>query len=134
VGRIGKPEGYYFPLQLNNHLGTFPHTYFGLSPETAVEQVRDLLLQYESRDNRITTLNEKNPQSSDYWCNFEKFESQSPEVFDAESMNAQVITTNPGNPNEPLVQIDVADAQGNPVRLIDFSSAGKNDTYYSAFR
>ncbi|KKT07680.1 MAG: hypothetical protein UV78_C0001G0017 [Parcubacteria group bacterium GW2011_GWA2_43_17] len=56
VGRIGKPEGYYFPLQLNNHLGSFPHTYFGFSPETTIQQVRDLLLKYESRDNRITEI------------------------------------------------------------------------------
>lgn len=56
VGRIGKPEGYYFPPQLNNHLGTFPHTYFGWAPETTKEQVRERLLQYEEGDNRITEL------------------------------------------------------------------------------
>ncbi len=56
VGRIGKPEGYYFPVQLNNHLGTFPHTYFGWAPETTKEQVRERLLQYESGDTRITEL------------------------------------------------------------------------------
>jgi len=56
VGRIGKPEGYYFPAQLNNHLGTFPHTYFGWAPETTQAQVRERLLQYEHGDNRITEL------------------------------------------------------------------------------
>lgn len=56
VGRIGKPEGYYFPPQLNNHLGTFPHTYFGWAPETTKDEVRERLLQYESGDNRITEL------------------------------------------------------------------------------
>ena len=28
VGRKGKPEAYYYPPQLNNHPGEFPHTYF----------------------------------------------------------------------------------------------------------
>lgn len=31
VGREGKPEGYYFPPQLNATLGNFPHTYSGSS-------------------------------------------------------------------------------------------------------
>ena len=56
VGLIGKPEGYYFPPQLNNHLGHFPHTYFGWAPETTKEEVRKRLLQYETMDNRITEL------------------------------------------------------------------------------
>lgn len=56
VGRIGKPEAYYFPPQLNNHLGTFPHTYFGFTPETSRQEVRQRLLQYETADNRITEL------------------------------------------------------------------------------
>lgn len=56
VGRIGKPEAYYFPPQLNNHLGTFPHTYFGFAPETSRQEVRQRLLQYETADNRITEL------------------------------------------------------------------------------
>jgi len=56
VGRIGKPEGYYFPAQLNNYLGTFPHTYFGFAPETTKAQVRERLLRYEASDNRITEL------------------------------------------------------------------------------
>jgi hypothetical protein len=56
VGMIGKPEGYYFPAQLNNHLGTFPHTYFGWDPATTREEVRERLLQYEKSDNRITEL------------------------------------------------------------------------------
>ena len=56
VGLAGKPEGYYFPPQMNNHLGTFPHTYFGWAPETTKEQVRQRLLEYETGDNRITEL------------------------------------------------------------------------------
>jgi hypothetical protein len=56
VGRMGKPEAYYFPPQLNNHPGLFPVTYFGYDPDVTQEQVRERLLQYESGDNRITEL------------------------------------------------------------------------------
>jgi hypothetical protein len=56
VGRIGKPEAYYFPPQLNNHLGEFPVTYFGFDPDVTKEQVRERLLGFESGDNRITEL------------------------------------------------------------------------------
>ena len=56
VGRLGKPEAYYFPPQLNNHLGTFPVTYFGFDPDVTREQVRERLLQYTKGDNRITEL------------------------------------------------------------------------------
>ena len=56
VGRLGKPEAYYFPSQLNNHLGTFPATYFGFDPDVTREQVRERLLQYTKGDNRITEL------------------------------------------------------------------------------
>ena len=56
VGRLGKPEAYYFPPQLNNHPGTFPVTYFGYDPDVTKEQVRERLLRYESGDNRITEL------------------------------------------------------------------------------
>ncbi len=56
VGRIGKPEAYYFPPQLNNHLGDFPVTYFGYDPDVTPEMVKERLLRYESGDNRITEL------------------------------------------------------------------------------
>jgi len=57
VGKPGKPEAYYFPPQMNNHLGDFPHTYFGLHPETTTEQVRDKLIEFtKGGDNRITEL------------------------------------------------------------------------------
>ncbi|QJD84613.1 hypothetical protein [Cohnella herbarum] len=56
VGRMGKPEAYYFPPQLNNHLGQFPVTYFGYDPDATYEDVRDRLLQFESGDSRITEL------------------------------------------------------------------------------
>lgn len=56
IGRMGKPEAYYFPPQLNNHLGVFPATYFGYDPDVTQEEVRERLLQFESGDNRITEL------------------------------------------------------------------------------
>lgn len=56
VQRLGKPEAYYFPRQLNNHLGSFPHTFFGYDPDCTREQVRERLLRFESGDNRITEL------------------------------------------------------------------------------
>ena len=32
VGKLGKPESYYFPRQLNNYKGEFDATYFKMSP------------------------------------------------------------------------------------------------------
>ncbi len=56
VGRLGKPEAYYFPAQMNNYLGSFPATYFGFDPDVTIDEVRERLLQYEECDNRITEL------------------------------------------------------------------------------
>ena len=56
VGRLGKPEGYYFPPEMNNHPGEFPVTYFGFDPDTTKEMVRERLLMFEKSDNRITEL------------------------------------------------------------------------------
>jgi hypothetical protein len=56
VGRIGKPEAYFFPPQLNNHLGSFPATYFGFDPSVSKAQIRERLAAYEKGDNRITEL------------------------------------------------------------------------------
>jgi hypothetical protein len=56
IGMDGKPESYYFPVQLNNYGGEFPHTYFGLEPGTRPEQVRRCLENWNQGDNRITDL------------------------------------------------------------------------------
>ena len=56
VGMLEKPEAYYFPPQLNNHLGTFPATYFGFDPDVTKKQVRERLEHYLTGDNRITEL------------------------------------------------------------------------------
>jgi hypothetical protein len=53
VGREGKPEGYYFPPQLNLTSGNFPHTYFGLEPGTTRTQIRSCLEQWDKGDNNI---------------------------------------------------------------------------------
>lgn len=47
VGRLGKPEAYYYPPQLNNCPGEFPHTYFGFDPDVTREQVKERLLAFE---------------------------------------------------------------------------------------
>lgn len=57
VDKPGKPEAYYFPPQMNNHGGEFPYTFFGLHPETTVQQVIDKLEAFHAGgDNRITDL------------------------------------------------------------------------------
>ena len=56
VGAESKPEGYYFPVQLNNHGGTFPYTFFGLEPGTTKAQVRHCLEIWDQGDNHITDL------------------------------------------------------------------------------
>lgn len=53
VGREGKPEGYYFPPQLNATSGNFPHTYFGLEPGTTREDLRKCLGSWNNGDNGI---------------------------------------------------------------------------------
>lgn len=57
VGRVGKPESYYFPPQMNNHLGTTPWSFFGLNPGTTKEEVKQHLAGFGvAGDNRITDL------------------------------------------------------------------------------
>lgn len=56
VGQRGKPEAYYFPVQLNNHGGNFPFTFFGFEPGTTQAQVRDALKAFDKGDNHITDL------------------------------------------------------------------------------
>ncbi len=56
VGRIGKPEAYYFPPQYNFALDTFPYTFFGLEPGTTQDQVVDSLKRWNDGDNHILDL------------------------------------------------------------------------------
>ncbi|MCX7668305.1 MAG: hypothetical protein N2Z84_05190, partial [Atribacterota bacterium] len=56
VGRLGKPEGYYFPKELNNHGGYFPYTFFGLNPGVEKEDVYRCLENWDKGDNGILYL------------------------------------------------------------------------------
>jgi hypothetical protein len=56
IGQKGKPEAYYFPVQLNNHPGALPATYFGLAPDVTREQFLDRLMHWEQRDTHILDL------------------------------------------------------------------------------
>ncbi len=56
LGRLGKPEGYYFPPQLNYVGNNFPYTFFGLEPGTTREQVRSWLERWNEGDNGILDL------------------------------------------------------------------------------
>jgi hypothetical protein len=56
VGRLGKPEAYYFPPQYNFALDTYPYTFFGLEPGTTKDQVIDCLQRWNEGDNGILSL------------------------------------------------------------------------------
>lgn len=56
IGKHGKPEAYYFPIQYNQYMGRFPLTYFGFDPSTTKEQVKECIREYDNKDNRITEL------------------------------------------------------------------------------
>ncbi len=56
VDQTGKPEAYYFPVQLNNYGADFPYTFFGLKPGTTKEQLKKSLKNFHKGDNRITDL------------------------------------------------------------------------------
>jgi hypothetical protein len=56
VGRVGKPEAYFFPAQYNFALDTYPYTFFGLEPGTTVDEVMDCLKRWDEGDNGILAL------------------------------------------------------------------------------
>jgi len=56
VGQEGKPEGYYFPPQLNNVDNNFSYTFMGLEPGTTKEQMRKCLEDWDVGDNGILDL------------------------------------------------------------------------------
>ncbi len=53
VGRVGKPEAYYFPPQLNFVEQNFPYTFFGLEPGTTREDIIRCLERWNEGDNGI---------------------------------------------------------------------------------
>jgi hypothetical protein len=57
VGKPGKPEAYYYPPQMNGHLGDQPISFLGLRPEVTRERFLERLSRFaEGGDNRITEL------------------------------------------------------------------------------
>jgi len=56
VNQEGKPEGYYFPAQLNNVDNNFPYTFMGLEPGTTKARVRKCLEDWDKGDNGILDL------------------------------------------------------------------------------
>lgn len=57
LGKKGKPEAYWFPPQMNSHLGELDVSFFGLHPGTTRAQVADRLARFAAGgDNRITEL------------------------------------------------------------------------------
>lgn len=56
LGRMGKPEAYYFPPQLNMIQHKAPYTYFGLNPGTTRKDVIRCLEQWNRGDNGILAL------------------------------------------------------------------------------
>ncbi len=56
VGKLGKPEAYYYPAQYNQTNGAYPYTFFGLEPGTTRDQVLDCLRRWNDGDNGILRL------------------------------------------------------------------------------
>jgi hypothetical protein len=56
VGRKGKPEAYYFPLQYNQLENNFPYTFMGLEPGTTKDDVRRCVENWNKGDNGILYL------------------------------------------------------------------------------
>ncbi|MEE0201215.1 MAG: hypothetical protein U0I51_11810 [Muricomes sp.] len=56
VGKLGKPECYYFPKQLNNYFGEAGYTYFGFDPDVTPEEVKERIRHFGDDDTRITEL------------------------------------------------------------------------------
>ncbi|MFH1006868.1 MAG: hypothetical protein V1800_05105 [Candidatus Latescibacterota bacterium] len=53
VGRVGKPEAYYYPPQLNFVEQQFPYTFLGLEPGTTKQDVIRCLERWDQGDNGI---------------------------------------------------------------------------------
>jgi hypothetical protein len=57
IGKLGKPEAYYYSPQMNNYLGDQQITYMGLTPDTEKDQVLAALKRHvRGGDNHITEL------------------------------------------------------------------------------
>jgi hypothetical protein len=58
VKQEGKPEGYYFPRQLNPVGNNFPYTFFGLNPGVTRADLRRCLENWNTGDNGILDLSQ----------------------------------------------------------------------------
>ena len=56
VGQWGKPEMYFYPAQYNNYGGEFPHTFFGLNPDTTPDMLKQVLMDFTKGDNHLLEL------------------------------------------------------------------------------
>lgn len=56
VGKLGKPECYYFPKQMNNHFGEANYTYFGFDIDVDIEDIKERIRRFSDDDTRITEL------------------------------------------------------------------------------
>ncbi len=57
LGKAGKPEAYYYPPQMNNHLAEQPISFLGLQPGITPDALRERLAWFSrGGDNRITEL------------------------------------------------------------------------------
>jgi hypothetical protein len=57
LGKVGKPEAYYYPPQMNDHLASQPISFLGLQPQVTREQLLERLAWFgRGGDNRITEL------------------------------------------------------------------------------
>jgi len=53
VGKYGKPEAYYFPVQLNSLENNFPYSFLGLDPSTTQNDIKNCLANWYGGDNGI---------------------------------------------------------------------------------
>ncbi len=53
VGRLGKPEAYYFPVQFNFIPNNFPYSFFGLKSGTTKGNIIDCLKRWDKGDNGV---------------------------------------------------------------------------------
>ncbi|MDD6920658.1 MAG: hypothetical protein PUI85_05540 [Eubacteriales bacterium] len=56
VGKRGKPEGYFFPVQYNTYEGQFPYSFYGLDADANIKEIKIKLEQFKFYDNRILDL------------------------------------------------------------------------------
>ncbi|MBK9157582.1 MAG: hypothetical protein WAV45_03200 [Propionibacteriaceae bacterium] len=57
LGKVSKPEAYFYPPQMNNVLGAQPVSFLGLQPHVTRAQLKERLIRFgEGGDNRITEL------------------------------------------------------------------------------